>query len=129
MSEPKRINYVTDDPAAAYNAGLDRAANREALRSFLNEWPTLAPDARVAARRIKTPEDWAAWRRGLEMERRGEFAGEEWARRFGEITMPARMLRASMLADQFHVPWGLAWLRLKDIGQLDGLVADNEAAE
>jgi len=122
MSEPTRIGYITDDPTPRYNAGLDRAKDRTALRVFLREWPTLAPDAIVAASTIKEA-DWSEWRRGLESERQGAFAGEAWAERFGAILMPARMLRVSMLMEQFQVPWGLAWIRLKELGLLDGEAA------
>jgi hypothetical protein len=30
------------------------------------------------------------------------------------------MLRASMLAQEFFVPWGVAWIRLKELNLLDG---------
>ena len=119
MHEPRRISYTTDDPVAGYNQTLDAATDPADLRRRLGEWPTLAPDAREAAKGI-TAEDWPEWRRGLESERRGKFAGETWAARFSVITTPARMLRASIVADQFMVPWGLAWLRLKEAGKLDG---------
>jgi hypothetical protein len=119
MSEPRRIAYLTDDPTPRYNAGLDRAKDPTALRAFLREWPTLAPDAIAAARSIK-PADWPEWRRGLQSERKGTFSGEAWAERFGAILMPERMMRASMLADQFVVPWGVAWIRLTELHLLDG---------
>jgi hypothetical protein len=119
MTEPKRISYTTDDPTPRYNAGLDRAKDPIALKAFLREWPNLAPDAIAAAKTIKRT-DWAEWRRGLDSERKGTFAGLEWAERFAVILMPGRMLRTSMLAEQFIVPWGLAWLRLRELGRLDG---------
>lgn len=118
MTEPRRISYGTDDPTARYTEGIVRAKNPTALRHFLAEWPTLAPDARVAATGIKSA-DWPEWRRGLEAERQGVFAGESWAERYGPILVPARMLRTSLVAERFMVPWGVAWIRLRETGMLD----------
>jgi hypothetical protein len=114
MNEPKQISYLTDDPGKAYNAGLDAAGSLAELVEFLEGWPTLAGDALAVARGL-SPEDWTAWRLGLSLERRRKFAGEDWAKQFGAIVMPERMLKASMVADQFLVPWGLAWKRLVEI--------------
>lgn len=120
--EPTRIGYVTDDPTPDYNRGLDAAGSPAELRAFLKGWPTLAPDARKCARTLRD-DNWQRWRDGLAKERKGEFAGEAWAEEFGDILMPGRMLRTSMVMNQFVVPWGLAWKRLDETGLLDGEAA------
>jgi hypothetical protein len=119
MTTEPRIGHVTDDPAPSWNAGLDGAGSLKELRAFVRGWPTLAPDAIAAARAMKAA-DWDDWRRGLASERKGEFAGEAWADKFGALLIPRRMLRASALASQFFVPFGVAWIRLRDLNLLDG---------
>jgi hypothetical protein len=114
MSEPSRIGYLTEDPAKDYAAMLDAAVDADDLRAKLKGWRKLAPDAIAAARKMDA-RDFAEFKRGLQSERGGVFAGEEWADRFMDILLPSRMLRASMLANDFKVPWGLAWLRLKEL--------------
>lgn len=118
MGEPKRISYVEEDPARRYGAELDGALTLEELRKVLDGWKTLAPDARKLARQL-TPAEFADWRRGLAEERAGRFAGERWAQRYTVLLMPARMWRTSMTAMGYHVPWGTAWIRLKELGELD----------
>ena len=36
--------------------------------------------------------------------------------RFGNVIVPDLMFQVSMVASQFGVPWGLAFVRLKDAG-------------
>lgn len=117
--KPPRLTYVSDDFEETYDRMLDAAKSRSALLDSLREWTTYAPDALEAAKAMPAA-DFDEWRKGLASERTGTFAGEDWARRFGAITMPERMLRASMVAQQFQVPWGTAWIRLREEGLLDG---------
>jgi len=119
------VTYVSEDVVSNYNDALDAAANRKRLVSYLQAWQEFAPDARAIVKAM-TERDFDEWRAGLTKERSGEFAGEEWARRFGVVLMPERMVRTTVIAQRFAVPWGLAWLRLKEEGVLDGLAADRD---
>jgi hypothetical protein len=113
------ITYLTE-PHAEYNAGITSAKTPADLVAFLEGWEELAPDALAVARAIDTPEAWTQWQEGLEKERRRKFAGEAWAARFAVIVMPEKMVRVTIAAEQFSVPWGLAWIRLAEEGLLDG---------
>lgn len=74
-----------------------------------------APDAIVVARRM-TEEEFPAFREGLLKERKGSFAGEDWADKYLAILLPERMMHASILANEMKVPWGLAFLRCQEAG-------------
>lgn len=118
MSAEPTVGYLTE-PLSEYNQGITDAGSVDELRAFLKGWPTLAPDAIATADEMNESE-WPEWRRGLAMEQKRKFAGEDWASRFMVILMPARMLRATVVSENFKVPWGLAWMRLKESGALDG---------
>lgn len=130
--KPSDVTYLSE-PAEDYQRALDAASDHEDLRSALEEWTWIASDAMDAA--PTDAQDFQEFKAGLAQERRGRFAGEAWAECFGAILMPELMLRVSEVADQFGVPWGCAFLRLREEGLLadhpdGGLVwrADPEAA-
>ena len=116
MSEPKRIGMLSE-PVPDYVKELGAVETLEELRTMLEGWRKLAGDAREAAQQIK-PEEWPEFMRGLRAERAGRFAGEPWAERWTVLLMPTMLWRVSMVAEHFHVPWGVAYTRLKDTGQL-----------
>jgi len=87
------------------------------LRSVTADWRELADDALECANNM-TAEDFELFRKGLKKERKGVFAGEKWSERFADILMPALMFKVSITASEYKVPWGLAYLRLKEAGRL-----------
>jgi hypothetical protein len=111
----KPITFFSDQ-ASDYSAALTKCKTLPALTELLNDYATIAPDALEAIPR--TAEEFDAWRKGLAQERRGVFAGEEFMERFGDMLMPALMFQVVMVAQQFGVPWGLAFVRLKDAGRI-----------
>lgn len=98
-----------DEPVARYVKAIDAASNLSELIDELARWPVLAADALEAAQAKDF--DWDEWRTCLEMERKGKFAGETLAKRYGAIIMPAATIEPMMVAAKFHVPFGLAYLR------------------
>lgn len=92
------------------------------LIDLVNEWKELCADARLVAHAMNA-DDFAVWRKGLAKERRGKFAGEEFATKYGPLSMPAVLFKVSMMASQYHVPWGLMYTRLKETGNLDKALA------
>ena len=112
----RAIGYLTDDPAPEYARSLWGAKNLLALRAVLAEYKAIAQDAFKAI--PKSEAEFAEWRRGLALEHKGTFAGEAWAKRWGMVLIPAIMLEASMVAEQFHVPWGCAFIRMRNLGRI-----------
>jgi hypothetical protein len=73
-------------------------------------------------------EDFRQWRKGLAKERKGQFAGEDFAIRFGALLLPELLLKVGMVAVIFNAPWGCAYIRMKEAGQLPKVtVSDKEA--
>ena len=108
-----RISYQTE-PVRPYQDAIAGARNREELRDAIEPYLQVADDAMKATNDM----DWAEWTRGLKSERKGKYAGDEWAERYGAILMPEVMFKVSIVAEQFKVPWGLAYIRLRDVGKL-----------
>lgn len=111
----KPISY-TSDQAADYTAGLTACKTLPDLVEFLGQYRAVFSDALDAA--PNTDEEFHEFRAGLLRERRGQFAGEEWATKYGAILMPELGMRVSMVANQFHVPWGCAYIRLASAGRI-----------
>lgn len=104
-----------DEPMKRYVKALDEARNLSDLIDELARWPVLASDALEQAQAKDF--DWDQFQLGLSMERRGVFAGETWVRRYGAILMPAASIEPAMVAAKFKVPFGLAYLRLYEVGR------------
>jgi len=106
-------SFLCDE--GAWVRALDYAVHAETLNTFrkrLAGWLPFFPDA---AKQIAAMKDWPAYqefRRGLQAEREKRFAGEEWAKRYGAILVPANAIRASELSRACHVPWGAALIRV-----------------
>lgn len=108
------VTYVSEDPSRAYAKAISACGTLVELVAELRRWRGLADDALHAAEQMKANE-WDGFQRGLKAERRKKFAGDAWAEKWGVILMPERMIRASMLAENMSVPWGLAFLRLREV--------------
>jgi hypothetical protein len=117
------ISYVSDQ-AGDYNSALSKCKSLHELTELLRSYHTIFPDALAQAPR--DVDEYDAFMRGLRKERRGNFAGEEFMKRFGNVLLPDLMLHVGMVAQHFKAPWGCAFLRLKDFKQItfdDGGVA------
>lgn len=122
------IHYLSEIPTY-YADALDAAHTRDELFNVLTAYAPLALDAVAAA--PNNDDEFKRFRIGLEYERRGEFAGNEWAKRYGAILMPELMLRVGMVAQKFMVPWGCAYIRLRDVGHItetNGVAVWNDKA-
>lgn len=115
------INYMSEQPED-YAKALTDADTLPKLVKTLDEWERVAADARKVVHSM-TAEDFATWRDGLAKERKGDFAGEEWALKYGVVTMPEVLFKVSLIAQQYGVPWGCAYIRLRDSGNLERALA------
>jgi hypothetical protein len=111
-----RIDYLTDDPAKEYAEAVFNCDSLAELKKALRprgKWNNVALDAIAVVQAMKKDE-WEEFHEGIKSERRGVFAGEEWVERYGAVLMPELMLKASVLARQFKVPWGCAFIQLRE---------------
>lgn len=113
----KPITYTSDQPGDYANA-LAAADTMQKLMEVVVVWKPLAEDAYRLVHSM-TSKDFRAWRKGYASERKGKFAGEEFAVKYGSLMMPTLMFKVAMVAVKYHVPWGCAYLRLKETGTLD----------
>lgn len=106
---------MDDEPARAYATGLTDADSLPKLKAFIAAYETdLVRDAKPIVEAM-TEADFKLFRIGLAKERRGRFAGEEWAARFVAVLMPDPMFTISRVADEYKVPFVIAMRRLKDV--------------
>jgi hypothetical protein len=108
------VTYLSDF-AKEYALGLRGCTDLPRLREFALHWGGLCPDAFESVRRMND-EDWPTFKDGLAKESKGKYAGDTWAERYGDILMPALLLRVDVIAQQFGAPWGTAFLRLEQTG-------------
>lgn len=106
------------DFSREYSVGLHECRTLTRLREFALHWGGLAPDAWEIVSRMHSADEFLRFRNGLERETRREFAGAKWAAQFGAIVMPELLMRVSLVAEQFGVPWGAAFLRCEQEGIL-----------
>lgn len=99
---------------ADYAAALTKCESLAELRELITVYAELAVDAKAVVDAM-TEAEWPAFVKGLKSERRGKFAGDDWAKRYGAILMPMPMMRISEIASQFQAPFGVAWQRCRDI--------------
>ena len=116
------IGYVSEDVAPVYAKAIRAAKTKEALVEAIEPFERVADDALAEARKL-TDAQFARLRMLLPKSRKAKGKeAEELATTFGAITMPIKMMLATMLADEMNVPWGLAVIRCEELGwpQLKG---------
>lgn len=109
------ITYISEQPKD-YSDALTACKTLDELQQTLNSYRTIASDAVEAI--PKNQKEFAQFRAGLRKERKGQFAGEDWAETFMSIVMPEVMFKVSMMASRFMVPWGCAYIRMKEVGAI-----------
>lgn len=128
--DPTKIGYV-DAPHHEYVSSLANAKSLEALKAVGVRFSRLFSDAAEIIASI-TDADFAEFRRGLLCERKGKFAGEEWAAKYGAVTIPRVGMFVGLYALKMHVPFGLVFNRMRDVGQItieDGVVVYRHPTE
>lgn len=110
----------TTELRASYVWGLEHATTLRELREHVERWRFCAEDALVIVARMDEGA-FADFRRGLADELRKIYAGDQWAARFSIVVVPALMHKVQEIAALYNVPWGLAYIRLLNTGQLKGL--------
>lgn len=110
------ITYTTEDPAPEYVKGIRAASDLKALRRHVKKYEEVADDALAHVNRM-TESDFKRLKRDMPLFRKSvgkvaERLTDDW----GDIVMPSKMLHVSLLAMQFHAPWGTAYMRCAEDG-------------
>ena len=110
------IGYQSE-PIEDYQKALNGAKTLDGLRKAVGKFALIAGDAAevVSGMDEDAFKEWAA---GLAMERKKQFAGEDWVEKYGAIVMPIVMLEVGMIAQHFGAPWGCAYIRMKEAGRI-----------
>lgn len=123
----QHIGYC-DETLNDYGKALDDAKSLHDLRSVVAAYRRFADDAHGIVSQMEDGE-WQTFKKGLRLERKGKFAGDDWAKKYGAVLMPEIMLHIGLIALQFKVPWGCAFIRAKESGMIsesDGIVTVKE---
>jgi len=110
------ITYISEQPREWANC-VDRCQTLTSLLALCEDWKELAPDA-LRVVRLMRRNDFIEFRKGLVKERKGFFAGERFAEKYSDITMPSIMFKVAIFAGDYKVPWGCMYLRLKETDKL-----------
>jgi hypothetical protein len=114
--KPDQITYLTE-PGEAYRKGLDDATSLAELKAHVHAWKALFPDAWKAVGKL-TEADFPAFPTAMKRERRKLYMGDEAAERFSAIILPEVLMATLLVADEFSVPWGCAFIRLREAGKI-----------
>lgn len=116
MIDIRNMPHIAE-PLPDYIKAVDNARTADALREATRHFSPLFPDAYKVAKGLDD-HAFLEWRSGLRKERRKEFAGDAFAQRYGAILMPEIAMEVGMLTHEFHVPFGLAFNRLVEVGRI-----------
>lgn len=105
---------ATLEKPEAYAAMLPKCSTLEQLRAHVLAYEDIALDA-VEIVHAMTPADFKVWQAGLKKERRGVFAGEDFAKKYAAVLMPNPMFTIAMVAQEYKVPFVIAHRRLKEV--------------
>lgn len=114
IAGPGPLHYQSEQDRDWAKA-LGAATTFEALQNMAVAWKVWAPDALAVVERM-TSETFRTFRAGLEKERAKDFAGEAWARKYGALLIPERLMAITIRAEQFGVPFGTMAIRLAEVG-------------
>lgn len=112
---PPRITYLTESKnfITMYNNAVTAADSFPALHELKKQWGKIFPSIKAVIDSI-TLQNFDEYRKGLMNERMKEFSGEDWVKKYGEISMPSLAVKASLLSRKYEVPWGCAYIRLAE---------------
>lgn len=100
--------------ARDYAKELVEAGTLAALKELVKRYGELATDAQDALKDA-TQADFDEWKRGLAFERGGVYAGDDFARKFGAVLVPFKMMALTVLSKKFLAPEGVVYRRLQEV--------------
>ena len=105
----KKINYL-DETDQEYAKALKKVDTLDSLKALMIEYDELVEDATELVNKMSL-QDFQAFVKNRNKENKGIYSGDETT---AVIMMPEKMMEVSMKAIQFKVPFGTAYIRLKE---------------
>jgi len=105
---------LDNDPVSHYNRILDHAKCLPDLISGVAQFAWCASDALKIVESMSDLE-FMEFKKGLKLERKNVYAGDQWADKYMVISMPEDMFKTSCISEEFKVPWSVAWYRYKEL--------------
>lgn len=104
--------YIDEDTdlVPVYIEELDSCHDLPSLQSLLLKYSEISPD--LGEVEMNTQEEFEEFRAGLLLGRQGESAGEVWCKKYASIALPKLMLMATIISNNYMVPWGVAYQQL-----------------
>lgn len=106
------IGY-TDDLSIPYSEGIKKCKTLEDLRTHVNNWRPAVIDAWEVVAKMSEA-DFIEFEAGMRKEGDGKYSGDQWASLYATVVIPELIFRVALMAEQFNVPEGCAWIRLVD---------------
>ena len=113
--------HYTSEPEKEYVTGLGKCKSLGELVLLTEKFKRIANDAFLVAQKM-TESDFAEFVVGIKKERRGQFAGEDFSDKYGVVMIPETMIRVGLIAQQFMVPFGCAFIR----SAKNGLITESD---
>jgi hypothetical protein len=104
--------YINEDTdlVPVYIEELDSCHDLPSIQALLVKYSEISPD--LGEVEMNTQKDFNEFRAGLLLERQGESAGEVWCKKYASIALPKLMMLATIISNQYMVPWGVAYQQL-----------------
>lgn len=113
-----KIGYIAETDHD-YVRELDKATSLKLLGNLLADWEPLVWDARADFSKYITNEaEFEKWRKFLTEERKGKAHSKQAYVMYASITLPAPLMVVTEVAMKFKVPWGTAFIRMREEGVL-----------
>ena len=117
MTKTVEIGYLSDT-AKDYSSEIKNVSSLTELRKLVRFYSPLTDDAIALADRMTEAdfEQFKIDRKKLSRARgkTAEYLSDKW----GDIVLPSLMLKVGLVAAHFHTPFGVAYIRMKEMGQL-----------
>jgi hypothetical protein len=112
----KDIGYRTE-VVEQYAKGLHSCKDWKEVKNYVDKWKFLAQDAVIFTKMCSKKYDWQMC---LKLIKKNNLSKDEKhiVTDIGYIFMPAVIFHVGIMADQFRVPWGCMYIRLKEVGSV-----------
>lgn len=110
---PSRVGYLADI-TKDYCTKLDKVTGWADLHKLTKDYYSFAWDAWADAQRIQTNKAWLTFKKFMEEERKEIGHTDAEYEQWSSILLPAPMMAIEMVASHFKVPFGVAFIRLRE---------------
>jgi hypothetical protein len=112
----KPINYYSETDKD-FIKEIRGVKTLEELISVTKDYREIFPDAFETTMKM-SEKDFKRFLKGLPLTV-NDNTSEAWVEEFGPVLMPINLIRIGLMAVRFHVPFGAAYIREKEINTLE----------